>query len=293
MNHTVDMVLDARATLGEGALWDDVSQRLLWVDILEKRVGLLDPSTLDNRMLQLETFVGTVVPAGPGSLMVAVREGFGRLDRESGVLSQVRRPEGHDPAKMRFNDGKCDPAGRFWAGTMALDESGREGALFCLGTDGRIRRMVDQVAISNGIAWSLDQRVMYYIDTLTAAVAAFDYDADTGDIRNRRVAFEVPGKMGWPDGMTIDSEGMLWVALWDGWAVSKWDPRTGRLLEVISLPVARVTSCAFGGPSMDTLFITSARVGISPELMERQPLAGGLFAVHTGSTGRTAFAYRG
>jgi sugar lactone lactonase YvrE len=293
MNPKVDLILDSRATLGEGALWDDGSQRLLWVDILEKRVGLLDPSTLGNHFLQLDSFVGTVVPAAGDSLMVAVREGFARLDRTSGALSAPLRPEGHDASRMRFNDGKCDPCGRFWAGTMALDESGQDGTLYRLDTSGAVKRMVEKVAISNGIVWSLDRRIMYYIDTPTAAVAAFDYDDETGDIRNRRVAFPIPAEMGWPDGMAIDSDGMLWIALWDGWAVSQWDPRTGRLLQTIRLPVARVTSCAFGGSSRDTLFITSARVGLSQEQLEGQPLAGGVFAVAAGSTGRPAFTYLG
>ncbi len=291
MKPTIELILDAQATLGEGALWDGTSQRLLWVDILEKRVGLFDPQTKGNSMLQLDSFVGTVVPTAGGGLMVAVREGFARLDRATGRLSRVDRPQGHDPSVVRFNDGKCDPFGRFWAGTMAIDEGPRRGALYCLDPDGRIRRMLEKVSISNGIAWSLDRRRMYYIDTLTRSVVVFDYDFDTGAISNQRLAFEIPEKLGYPDGMTIDADGMLWIALWDGWAVSRWDPGTGRLLATVSLPVSRVTSCAFGGPGLTTLYITSARVGLSSAELERQPLAGGLFAWQTNIAGLRAFVY--
>jgi sugar lactone lactonase YvrE len=293
MTPKADLVHDARASLGEGALWDAASRRLLWVDILGKSVGLFDPVAGDNRSLQLESFVGTVVPAQGGDLMVAVREGFARLARTTGKVSGLRRPEGHDPRAVRFNDGKCDPAGRFWAGTMAIDESGRQGALYCLDTTGGISRKVESVAISNGMAWSHDQRTMYYIDTPTSAVAAFDYNVDTGAIGNRRVAFPVPQKLGWPDGMTIDADGMLWIALWDGWAVTRWDPRKGRLLEVIPLPVARVTSCAFGGADLGTLYVTSARVGIADEALRSQPQAGSIFALDVRVKGVPAFAYRG
>jgi sugar lactone lactonase YvrE len=293
MKPEVESVLDARATLGEGALWDAASQRLLWVDILGKRVGLFDPQAQENIMLQLDTFVGTVVPTAGGGLMVAVREGFARLDRATGMLSRLDRPPGHDPSVVRFNDGKCDPFGRFWAGTMAVDEGPGRGALYCLNPDGRIRRMLEPVSISNGIAWSLDRRRMYYIDTLARSVVVFDYDFDTGEISNQRLAFEVPEKLGYPDGMTIDADGMLWIALWDGWAVSRWHPGSGRLLATVSLPVSRVTSCAFGGPDLTTLYITSARVGLSSAELERQPLAGGLFSLRTETTGLRAFTYGG
>ncbi len=291
MKPEIETVLDARATLGEGALWDADSQRLLWVDILGKRVGLFDPQTRVNSMLQLDTFVGTVVPTTGGALMVAVREGFARLNRTTGLLSTVERPQGHDPSVVRFNDGKCDPFGRFWAGTMALDEGPGRGALYCLNPDGRIRRMLERVSISNGIAWSLDRRRMYYIDTPTRSVVVFDYDFETGAISNQRLAFEIPEKLGYPDGMTIDAEGMLWIALWDGWAVSRWHPGSGQLLATISLPVSRVTSCSFGGPGLTTLYITSARVGLSSAELEQQPLAGGLFASPTETSGLRAFTY--
>ena len=293
MKPKADLVHDAQAMLGEGALWDGASRRLLWVDILGMRVGLFDPATGENRRIQLDSFVGTVVPAEKGDLMVAVREGFARVDRGTGALSGLKRPEGHNPQVVRFNDGKCDPAGRFWAGSMAIDESGRQGALYCLDTAGTLSRKVQPVAISNGITWSLDRRTLYYIDTPTLEVAAFDYDDDTGSIGNRRTAFSVPQSLGWPDGMTIDADGMLWIALWDGWAVTRWDPRAGRLLETIPLPMSRVTSCAFGGPGLDTLFVTSARVGLSPEALQKQPHAGSIFAVDVGARGVPAFAYRG
>jgi sugar lactone lactonase YvrE len=287
------VALAAKATLGEGALWDAANNRLLWVDILEKRVGLFDPEKSSSRILQLDSFVGTVVTSAKGDLMVAIREGFARLDPSSGRISDLLSPEGHDPATTRFNDGKCDPAGRFWAGTMSISESPGGGALYSLESGGKIRKWLENISISNGIVWSPDCRHMYYIDTPTRVVADFEYDPGTGSIRNRRVAVEVPKEMGYPDGMTIDAEGMLWVALWDGSAVGRWDPRSGRLLGKVAISASHATSCAFGGPGLETLYITSARTGLSAAEIEREPLAGDIFAVQMDVPGTPAFVYGG
>jgi len=291
---TPTLVLNARAVLGEGAIWNHALQRLHWVDIESGRVFTFDPATGENRACDVGQRVGTVVPRARGGLMLALHNGFASLDLETGRVALQPRPPEHDPAVVRFNDGKCDPAGRFWAGTLALRKGPKPlGRLYRLDTNGIVQVMLRDVGNSNGIAWSLDRRTLYYIDTPLQRVDAFDYDDATGAIANRRTVIAIPPDLGRPDGSTLDSAGMLWIAMWDGWGVTRWNPQTGDLLQTIHLPVARVTSCAFGGPDLATLYVTSARNGLTEEQLAAQPLAGGLFKVTPGMTGMRAFAYRG
>jgi sugar lactone lactonase YvrE len=238
--------------------------------------------------------VGTVVPRVRGGLMLALHEGFASLDPESGRVEVWPRPPNHDPALVRFNDGKCDPSGRFWAGTMALVKGPKPlGRLYRLDADGSMHVMLEEVGTSNGLAWSLDRRTMYFIDTPLLRVDAFDYDDASGAIANRRTVISIPPGIGRPDGSTLDAEGMLWIAMYDGWSVTRWNPQTGELLQTIRLPVARVTSCAFGGPELDTLFLTSARQKLTEAQLAAQLQAGGLFRVRPGVHGLPACAFRG
>ncbi len=288
---------DVRATLGEGAVWDARAGRLLWVDILDRRVGRLNPSSWRNDSWQLDSPVGAVVPTENGNLLVAVNEGVVILNPADGRLSGVTCPEGHRPEQVRFNDGKCDPAGRFVAGTVSLKGHPGMGSLYVFERSGegaplKSRRLLSGVSISNGLAWSPDHSRLYYIDTPTRVISVFDYDLERGEIRNGRAAVRVPERMGLPDGMTVDAEGKLWVALWGGGAVSCWDPGSGRLLRHYALPVTHVTSCAFGGPGLRTLFVTTARVDLRPDELARQPLAGAIFALKTEVEGGPAFYFR-
>jgi sugar lactone lactonase YvrE len=292
MSQSAELVLDAKATLGEGALWDAKGQVLLWIDIMNSQVHVYDPATQQNRTIQLDQMAGTVVPRRSGGLMVAVHHGFASLDLETERLEILADPERDLPGN-RFNDGKCDPAGRFWAGTLALDGAQGVCNLWRLDPDLSVHKMLGGVSVSNGIVWSLDHRTMYYIDTPTGQVDRFDYDLGTGDIDNRSVAVRIPAEMGYPDGMTIDSEGMLWVALWQGGKVSRWDPVQGRLLQTVDLPASNVTSCAFGGEHLDQLYITTARIALGDEQLEKQPLAGGLFRADVGVAGLPAFEFAG
>jgi sugar lactone lactonase YvrE len=288
------LALDARALLGEGAVWNAALQRLHWLDIEAHRVFTYDPATGENRACDVGQKVGTVVPRRGGGLMLALHEGFAALDLATGRLRLLPRPPEHDPAVARFNDGKCDPVGRFWAGTMVLQKGPNPpGKLYRLDADGSMHVMLRGISTSNGLAWSLDRRTLYYIDTRWLRVDAFDYDDATGAIANRRPVITIPPGIGRPDGSTLDAEGMLWVAMWEGWGVTRWDPRTGRMLQSIPLPVARVTSCAFGGPELDTLYLTSARQGLTREQLAAQPFAGGLFQVKPGVCGLRAPAYAG
>ena len=292
MDTGVELLVDAHAQVGEGPLWDEERQVLYWVDILSSLLYIYDPATGENRALDVGRHVGTVVTRASGGLMLAVREGFASFDLETQELTLIANPEAHITGN-RFNDGKCDPAGRFWAGTMAYENPTNQGSLYRLDTDFSVHKIFGDVAISNGIIWSLDHTTMYYIDTLRKNVRAFDYADDTGDISNERVIINVPEEIGMPDGMAIDSDGMLWVAHYGGSCVSRWNPNTAQLLEKIDLPVTQVTACAFGGPNLDILFITSAAQELDAAELERQPLAGGLFSIKTPYQGVPSFRFGG
>jgi sugar lactone lactonase YvrE len=294
MADRVELVLDAKARLGEGAVWDASRKLLYWVDIEGQQVHVFDPATRHDRSFALGDYVGTVVPRARGGVALTLGRAFATLDLDTRKVTVLAEPE---PEKVRhgnrFNDGKCDPRGRFWAGTMALSEAPAAGGLYRLDPDRGVHRMLEGVSISNGIVWNAGADRMYYIDTPTREVAAFDYDDATGDISNRRVAVRFPARHGWPDGMALDADGMLWIAEWDGGCVSRWDPARGKFLRRIKLPVSRVTSCAFGGPGLDELYVTTAWSRLDDSARRAQPAAGGLFRVDPGVRGVTAFAFAG
>ncbi len=286
------LVLDAKAALGEGALWHAPRQRLYWVDIDGGVVHEFDPATGGDRAMSIGEKVGTVVPRARGGLMLATESGLASFELESERLAVVATPETDVPGN-RFNDGKCDPSGRFWAGTMDAAQAPGRGALYRLDADMTVHKMVQNVSISNGLAWSLDRRVFYYIDSPTAVVAAYDYDDATGALSARREVVKVPEDLRWPDGMTIDSEGMLWVAHWGPGAVCRWNPDDGSLLERIDVPAAHASSCAFGGEDLGDLYITTARADRTEEELAAEPLSGGLFKARPGATGVAAFEFAG
>jgi sugar lactone lactonase YvrE len=277
---TAELVLDAHARLGEGPFWDTRVDRLGWVDILAGRVHRFDPATGEDVAVDVGEHVGAAVPRAAGGLALAVASGFALL-ADDGRVTPVARVAGPG---LRMNDGKADPRGRFLAGSMAYDETPGAGALYRLDPDHRVDVLVEGVTVSNGLAWTADGATMYYIDTPTSGVDAFDYDLDNGTLANRRRVITIPESAGHPDGMTIDDDGHLWVALWEGWAVRRY-AADGTLLAVVDLPVSQVTSCAFGGPDRGDLYITSA----TPSDGEaEQPHAGGLFRCRPGVTGPAA-----
>lgn len=299
MNNNADMetteaalLLDTRALLGEGPSWDEESNRLYWVDIEGRAVHIYDPLTGTDRQIEVGQMAGCVVTRQKGGVILTLQRGFYSLNLETEELHPIVDPEAELP-ENRFNDGKCDSHGRLWAGTTRISHDQPSGSLYCLDTDLSCHRRISDVWISNGIAWSGDDRTMYFIDSPTGRVDAFDFDAETGGIANRRTVIEVPAGMGSPDGMTIDEEGMLWIALWDGWRVARWDPRTGTQLGEIRLPVARPTSCVFGGPGLDQLYITTARTRLPAEALANQPLAGGLFNCRPGVRGLPTQRFNG
>lgn len=293
MSDQVELVLDAKAELGEGALWDHQAQRLYWVDIVRGEVHRYDPAAGDDRCFNVGQMVGTVVARARGGLMLAVEQGFASFDPATGALDIVAAPEAGKPG-MRFNDGKCDPAGRFWAGSMGRDAMvPGAGTLYCLDANHRAWPRVTGATCPNGIAWSRDLTTMYWVDSGGQTIDAFDYDHATGEVSNRRVACTLPVDFGLPDGMTLDADGNLWVAGWGHGKLSCWDPRTGACLRVVEVPASLVTSCAFGGPDLEALYITTAWTGLDEATRAREPLAGGLFVLRPGVKGLPAPAYAG
>ena len=292
MSQSFELVVDARAVNAEGPVWHARRQLLYWVSIQEHEVHAYDPATNEDRAIDVGQLVGTVVPRKSGGVIVALHHGIASLALETGHLNIIADPEANLPGN-RFNDGKCDPAGRFWAGTMSLSEVPGAGSLYVIDTDLSVRRVLENVTISNGIVWSLDGSTMYYVDTPTCEVSAFDFDIETGSISNRRTVVRIPEGYGFPDGMTIDAEGMLWVAVWGSGEVSRWDPERGEMLKAISVPATNVSACAFGGPNLDELYVTTAREELDEETLAEQPHAGGLFRVKPGVCGIEAFEFAG
>ncbi len=286
--YEAELILDARAKLGEGPSWDERSQQLLWVDIEGYKLHRYDPATGEDHVLEVGEHIGAVVPYTADEVIAALFSGIYRIHLQTGEKVLIHDPEEGRPGN-RFNDGKCDPFGRFVAGTMSLGDEKKAGALYSMDTTGQVRLLLSEVSTSNGLAWSADHRTFYYIDTPTLTIRAFDYDAEEGSIANARVIAEVDESEGSPDGMTIDAEGMLWVARWGGHRVSCFDPATGQVIAEIAVDSEKVTSCVFGGAKLDELYITTARGDLDPGDDTKQD--GGLFRVRLGIKGTPTIAF--
>lgn len=269
---------------GEGPLWHQ--NRLLYVDIEAHKIVAFTPSTGEEKFWDVGQRVGTVVPRAKGGLVWAGDDGIYFLNEATGISTPVVNPE-PDLADNRFNDGKCDPAGRFWAGTINLKKRA-EASLYCLHTDLRLEKKFGPVTNSNGIIWSKDAQTMFYIDTPSKKVRAFDFDTTTSAITNERVIWDTSADPTSPDGMTIDSEDRLWIAFCHGAKVVCFNPHTRKVEEQIDFPCIETTACAFGGPDLQDLYITT---GIKPGLEE--PLAGRLFVCRPGATGRPSDVFQG
>ncbi len=271
----IDVVVNFRSLLGEGPLWDHRTGVLAWVDILGGFVHLTDPDGGATTSIPVGPGVGAPALQGDDGYLLAVRNGFATL---IGGRLEVTH-ELFDEPGVRMNDGAVDPAGRFVAGSMAGDLRPGLGSLYSLDIDGSVRELFGGVSISNGLAWSQDGDLMYYVDSALHRIDVMDYDPASGDVSGRRPWVEIPADDGTPDGIALDADGCLWVALWDGGKVRRYSPQ-GRLIGDVELPVPRVTACAFGGGNLDRLYITTAAVG-----RESGSLDGALFVVDTGCSG--------
>ncbi len=277
---------------GEGAYWWEARQQLIWVDILACEVHLYDPAKDEDRMWKVPCHVGFAHPTVNGDLLLGTRDGIARLDLKENEITFVIDPEA-DLETTRFNDGKPGPDGRLYGGSMAYDGKSPLGSLWLIEKDFNYRHLLDNVTISNGLCWTKDEQTMYYVDSPTRLIEAFDYDAVTGSLSNRRTVVEVPEELGVPDGMTIDTEDNLWVALYGGSMVACYDPRTGKMIERVLCPTPRVTCPSFGGPDMGTLYFTTSKAGIDKMNATEAKAAGHLFACEPGAQGRALYDFGG
>lgn len=278
----------AEDKLGEGPVWSVGEQALYWVDIERPCLQRYHPETGAYTAWAMPSQIGSFALRQSGGAVVALRDGLYTFDLDSGALHNICRPE---PERgTRFNDGKCDRYGRFWAGTMELKVAAPVGALYRLDGAGNCQLMRPNVTCSNGLGWSPDNRTMYYTDTPTRHIVAYDFDGETGQISHERIFAE--DSDGFPDGLTVDAAGYVWSAKWDGWKIVRYAP-DGTVDREIPLSVQRPTSCTFGGPALNQLYITSASVGLSASERAEQPLAGSLLVLETDATGLPDALYAG
>ena len=285
----VQCVADVHAVLGEGPVWVERDAALYWLDIKGRKIFRLDGS---GRLDQWPTpfRVGSLVPRSSGGFLAGTDEGIAIADPEAGQFEIVHHPEAHLPDN-RFNDGKVDRRGRFWAGSMDDSEKDATGTLYRIEPDFRTARIDEGYKVTNGPAFSPSGEIMYHNDSARKVTYAFDLDAE-GDAANRRVFATYGDDEGYPDGMTVDAEGCLWIAFWDGWCVRRYSP-DAECVATVELPVARPTSCAFGGPDLDRLYITSASIGLDEAALAAQPQAGGLFMTSPGVRGIPEIPFAG
>ncbi|WP_150275997.1 SMP-30/gluconolactonase/LRE family protein [Paenibacillus tepidiphilus] len=286
-----ELVPVGKARLGEGPHWDEMRRELLWVDIEGRQLRVYHPEKGQEDVFHFAKMVTAVVPAAGGGWVLALEDGIYSFSGQG--EPRLLAPVEQDQPGNRLNDAKCDSQGRLWFGSMSMEGKQNAGAFYCLDTDGTVRRILDGVGISNGMAWDESRGRMYYIDSLTRGVDALNYEPGSGEVSGRQQIVQFGEDEGIPDGMTIDSEGMLWVAHYGGACVSRWNPLTGERLGKIGVPAKNVTSCTFGGEQLDELYITSARGSMSVEELKDWPDTGGLFRVRPGVQGVPANRYTG
>jgi sugar lactone lactonase YvrE len=288
----VEHLLPVQHTLGEGPLWNIAEQALYWVNILDKTFSRYFPAEGQLEEYNVGTEIGVMGFRENGGLVMATRQGFGLWDWDTKTLEIVAHPEADKPGN-RFNDGGVDPLGRFWAGTMDNKENHTDGVLYRLDPDYTVQAVTTGLGVPNGLRWSPDQTVMYHADSPRHVVYAYDFDPESGNISNKREFIHIPSGDGFPDGLTVDAEGYIWLAHWGGWRITRFDP-SGKVAEVYQVPVECPTSCAFGGENLDILYITSAWKGLKTEEQRKaQPLAGDVFCLKTTTKGLPEYKFKG
>jgi sugar lactone lactonase YvrE len=281
-NHGVERATDTLDILGESPIWCATSQMLYWVDIRTPALRRLDPRTGQVTSWTLNDLCGAVILSGDRRLLLAMRLGVFTFDPVDETLQPFLAPE-TESRNNRLNDSKCDRGGRLWIGTMRDYGLARTGSLYRIGTDRSCTRMLSDIAVPNALSWSPDNRRMYFADTPDGQIRAYAFDSDEGRLGNFKIisSGNLPGR---PDGATVDSEGCLWNARYQGSCVARITPE-GKVDRIIELPASQITSCALGGPDLRTLYITTARQKLTPADLDSQPLAGALFAVRVDVAG--------
>lgn len=276
--YEVEHLLSMGSELGEGPLWHPSEGKLYWVDIVAGLIHRVTPGQSEVETFPVGQPVGALGLREKGGFILALKRGLHFWDPTTQQLEFLIDPEADKP-QSRFNDAAVDRRGRFWAGTMDQDN---RSVLYRYDPDGSLHVMQTDILLSNGIGWSPDNRTMYYSVSMMGAVFAYDFDLDSGSLANRRVFADYTGQI--PDGLTVDSAGFVWVAVWGGWRVDRYDP-DGKLVAQVKMPVAQPTCPAFGGENLDELYITSAWQGLSAQQRQEQPLAGDVFRIRPGVRG--------
>ena len=284
MSLQFDLFSDYSCELGEGPFWDSKRSRLHWVDIIGKKIISQNLDGSNIHALEVDGNPGCVVLSDDGTMVAGVDNQISSLDGGGNLLKVLADTK--EGSGLRFNDGKCDPSGRFWVGSMDRKEKNKLGSLYSWNSIEGLVNREQGVTVSNGMGWSPDNSLFYYIDSPTSEVSVYDFDLSTGRINNKRRFISFSEEDGFPDGMTIDNEGRLWIAFWGGSKIICVNPDSKAIEEVVSFPVSKITSCAFGGEKMDQLFITSAKVQVNEK---DEPMAGKTFVVSLGVKGLPSF----
>jgi sugar lactone lactonase YvrE len=289
----VECVFSTKATIGEGPMWSVKEQRLYWVDIPEKKAHIFNPADGSNQTFELPDLVTCAVPRSSGGLALTLRKSVAFFDPTTGKVEVLPDAEPDKPGN-RFNDGKCDRQGRLWAGTMGdVDWDSPVGSLYRFDANRKLMRMEERVCCSNGLGWSPDSKTFYFAESFAYKIHAYDFDAATGSIRNRRLFASLEGKGGaFPDGLTVDSEGFVWSAQPVFGRLVRYDPK-GAIERILELPVSRGTSCIFGGKNLDVLYVTTMRGTLTEAQLAEEPLAGSLLALRPGVRGIAEVPFAG
>ena len=277
-------IVRSENTLGEAPLWHSIHQILYWVDIESRVVHGFEPHTQQHREWPVPQMVGTVACASNGNLILGLQSEIAELNPVTAELKTLASLEADLP-ENRCNDGKCDPAGRLWVGTLHIKTTPGKGSLYCIDSKLQVTRVLHGLTIANGMAWSPDGNSMYFIDSADRKVRCYDFDPRSTSLRNERIVLAVDNDKEVADGMCADKEGMLWIGFYGGHRVGRYDPCTGKHLADIKVPAPNVTSCCFGGQDLKTLYITTATQGLTTEQLAEFPLSGSLFSCETETTG--------
>ncbi len=285
-------LVESACLLGESPVWDPDNECLYWVDLISGELHKYDTKTGEHKVINFKKTICAIARCSSGNLVMAFKRKLAIL--ESFQVNSLKLKKTLLPNNgVRFNDGQIDPMGRLWIGTMSETGAEKKGVIMKVNPDFKARVEARQIGISNGMCWNPDNSIFYHVDTAKNEVTAYDYSIKRGEIHNPRKIIKIPKSWGKPDGMTIDEEGMLWIALWGGWSVSRWDPETGSCIGMIDLPVSQVSSCVFGGRDYSDLYITSARVGLERKKILEEPLAGSVFKIRiSGVRGRPANTFQ-
>ncbi|HTD93839.1 MAG TPA: SMP-30/gluconolactonase/LRE family protein [Chitinophagaceae bacterium] len=284
LHHKVSVLCPLAASLGESPVWHAERRSCLWVDILKKKLYEYSWEKKALRCHDLRRYVSSVIPGTDGQLYLGLQGGIGKLNPDSGDLTWIT-DLGIDWTEHRCNDGAADSQGRIWMSTMEMDCRNEAGDVYAIEGNAQVTKKIENVSISNGPVWSADNKRLYHNDSATRQVKSYVYEEESGNISFERVAVEIPKAMGLPDGMAMDEEGMLWIALWGGSCVSRWNISTGKMVDYISLPAPHVSSCAFVGDELDHLLITTARKDMTEEQLEEFPESGHIFIIRPGVRG--------